>query len=71
KNTSALDAGLLSGAQAVEHYEISRYGTLKAWAAKLNMPEAVRLLEQTLQEEKKTDQLLSRLAESSLNRKAA
>jgi ferritin-like metal-binding protein YciE len=71
KNTSALDAGLLSGAQAVEHYEISRYGTLKAWAAKLNMPEAVRLLEQTLQEEKKTDQLLSKLAESSLNQKAA
>ena len=71
KNTSALDAGLLSGAQAVEHYEISRYGTLKAWAAKLNLPEAVRLLDQTLQEEKKTDQLLSRLAESSLNRKAA
>ncbi len=59
------------GAQAVEHYEISRYGTLKAWAAKLNLPEAVRLLDQTLQEEKKTDQLLSRLAESSLNRKAA
>ncbi|MBW8724446.1 MAG: DUF892 family protein, partial [Inquilinus limosus] len=62
---------LLSGAQAVEHYEISRYGTLKAWATKLNMPEAVRLLDQTLQEEKKTDQLLSKLAESSLNRKAA
>ena len=71
KGTSALDAGLLSGAQAVEHYEISRYGTLKAWAAKLNLPEAVRLLDQTLQEEKNTDQLLSRLAESSLNRKAA
>ena len=71
KGASALDAGLLAGAQAVEHYEISRYGTLKAWATKLNMPEAVRLLDQTLQEEKKTDQLLSRLAESSLNRKAA
>jgi ferritin-like metal-binding protein YciE len=71
KGTSALDAGLLAAAQAVEHYEISRYGTLKAWAAKLNLPEAVRLLDQTLQEEKKTDQLLSRLAESSLNRKAA
>ena len=71
KGAPALDAGLLAAAQAVEHYEISRYGTLKAWAAKLNMPEAVRLLEQTLQEEKKTDQLLSKLAESSLNRKAA
>jgi ferritin-like metal-binding protein YciE len=71
KGASALDAGLLSGAQAVEHYEISRYGTLKAWAAKLNLPEAVQLLDQTLQEEKRTDQLLSRLAESSLNRRAA
>ena len=71
KGTPALDAGLLSAAQAVEHYEISRYGTLKAWAARLDLPEAVRLLDQTLQEEKKTDQLLSKLAESSLNRKAA
>ncbi|MDR6289246.1 MULTISPECIES: YciE/YciF ferroxidase family protein [Inquilinus] len=71
KGASALDAGLLSGAQAVEHYEIARYGTLKAWATKLGMPEAARLLDQTLQEEKKTDLLLSKLAVSSLNQKAA
>jgi ferritin-like metal-binding protein YciE len=71
KGASALDAGLLSGAQAVEHYEIARYGTLKAWATKLGMTEAARLLDQTLQEEKKTDQLLSKLAVSSLNQKAA
>ncbi len=71
KGATALDAGLLSGAQAVEHYEIARYGTLKAWATKLGMPEAAQLLDQTLQEEKKTDQLLSKLAENSLNQKAA
>jgi ferritin-like metal-binding protein YciE len=70
-DSEALDAGLLAGAQAVEHYEISRYGTLKAWAAKLGMTDAVKLLDQTLQEEKKTDQLLTQLAEASLNRKAA
>jgi ferritin-like metal-binding protein YciE len=71
KGAPALDAGLLSGAQAVEHYEIARYGTLKSWATKLGMPEAARLLDQTLQEEKKTDMLLSKLADSSLNQKAA
>jgi ferritin-like metal-binding protein YciE len=71
KGAPALDAGLLSGAQAVEHYEIARYGTLKAWATKLGMTEAARLLDQTLQEEKKTDMLLSKLAVSSLNQKAA
>ena len=49
----ALDAGLLAAAQAVEHYEISRYGTLKSWAAKLGMKDAVKLLDQTLAEEKK------------------
>ena len=70
-DTPALDAGLLAAAQAVEHYEISRYGTLKCWASELGYTEAVRLLDATLNEEKKTDQLLSRLAESSLNRKAA
>ena len=71
KGTAALDAGLLSAAQAVEHYEISRYGTLKAWAAELGMDDAVDLLEHTLQEEKKTDQLLNQLAERRLNKKAA
>src|SRR5258706_8336234 len=57
--TPALDAGLLASAQAVEHYEIVRYGTLKSWAAKLSMASAVRLLDQTLAEEKKTDDTLS------------
>jgi ferritin-like metal-binding protein YciE len=66
-NSSALDAGLLAGAQAVEHYEISRYGTLKAWAAKLGMNNAVKLLDETLQEEKKTDQILSQIAEKAVN----
>jgi ferritin-like metal-binding protein YciE len=68
--TSALDAGLLAAAQAVEHYEISRYGTLKAWATKLNMPQAVKLLDQTLNEEKKTDESLTKIAETAVNAEA-
>lgn len=71
KDSDALDAGLLSGAQAVEHYEISRYGTLIAWAQQLNMPQAAKLLQKTLDEEKKTDATLSELAEASLNNIAA
>ncbi len=67
KNSPALDAGLLAAAQAVEHYEISRYGTLSAWAKKLGMREAVTLLEETLAEEKKTDQDLTKLATSIVN----
>lgn len=67
----ALDAGLLAGAQAVEHYEISRYGTLKTWAQQLGMMDAVPLFEATLQEEKETDALLSRLAGAEVNAKAA
>ena len=69
--SEALDAGLLAGGQAVEHYEMSRYGTLKAWATQLGMKEAASLLDQTLQEEKKTDALLSRLAQARINLKAA
>jgi ferritin-like metal-binding protein YciE len=71
EDSNALDAGLLAGAQAVEHYEISRYGTLIAWAQQLNMPEAAKLLQQTLEEEKKTDATLSKLAETALNQMAA
>jgi ferritin-like metal-binding protein YciE len=71
KGSDALDAGLLCGAQAVEHYEISRYGTLAEWAQQLGHPDAVRLLRATLEEEKKTDVALTRLAEASVNRKAA
>ena len=70
-DTPALDAGLLAAAQAVEHYEISRYGTLKAWAAKLNMPQAIRLLDETLAEEKKTDETLTKIAETAVNCEAA
>jgi ferritin-like metal-binding protein YciE len=67
----ALDAGLLAGAQAVEHYEISRYGTLKAWATKLGMKDAVKLLDATLAEEKKTDDTLTKIAGSAVNAEAA
>ena len=71
KGSEALDAGMLAAAQAVEHYEISRYGTLKQWAQQLGMKDAVRLLDETLQEEKKTDQSLTSLAEASVNLEAA
>jgi ferritin-like metal-binding protein YciE len=70
-DTPALDAGLLAAAQAVEHYEISRYGTLKTWASKLGHGDAVKLLDETLAEEKKTDDALSKLAVSAINAKAA
>jgi ferritin-like metal-binding protein YciE len=71
KGTSALDAGLLAAAQAVEHYEISRYGTLKTWATELGMKDAAKLLDATLSEEKKTDDTLSVLAKSAVNLAAA
>jgi len=70
-NTPALDAGLLAAAQSVEHYEIARYGTLKAWAVKLNNPQAVKLIDQTLAEEKKTDEALTKIAETEVNYEAA
>jgi ferritin-like metal-binding protein YciE len=62
---------MLAAAQTVEHYEIARYGTLIAWADQLGMKEASKLLGETLDEEKKTDQLLTRLAEANINQKAA
>ncbi len=71
KGTAALDAGLVSAAQAVEHYEMARYGTLKTWALRLNMADAAALLDATLKEETATDKLLSNLAEGSINAKAA
>ncbi len=71
EDTPALDAGLLAAAQAVEHYEISRYGTLKSWADKLSLKDAVKLLDQTLAEEKKADETLSRIAVSAVNAEAA
>ncbi|WP_105400009.1 ferritin-like domain-containing protein [Neorhizobium sp. T7_12] len=67
KGTPALDAGLLAAAQAVEHYEISRYGTLRAWAQQLGHRDAVTLLEQTLAEESKTDEALTALAKTAVN----
>lgn len=70
KNTPALDAGLISAAQAVEHYEITRYGTLKRWAETLGKKDAAKLLDQTLQEESQTDEDLSKLAETAANKKA-
>ena len=71
KGAPALDAGLISSAQAVEHYEIARYGTLKTWAQQLGRNDAVKLLDATLKEEKMTDQKLSQLGESQDNAKAA
>lgn len=71
KGSPALDAGLISSAQAVEHYEITRYGTLKAWAVQLGMKDAARLLDETLKEESKTDETLTSLAVSAANVKAA
>jgi ferritin-like metal-binding protein YciE len=71
KESDALDAGLLAGAQAVEHYEISRYGTLIAWAEQMGMPDAAKLLKQTLAEEEKTDKSLTALAKDAINYQAA
>ncbi len=71
KGTQALDAGLVSSAQAVEHYEIARYGTLKTWAQQLGHTDAVALLDQNLQEEVATDKKLTQVATSSANQKAA
>ena len=70
KGSPALDAGLLAAAQAVEHYEISRYGTLIAWAEELGLEDAVSLLEDTLEEEKATDEALTEIAKSAINQQA-
>ncbi|WP_438753069.1 YciE/YciF ferroxidase family protein [Pararhizobium sp. O133] len=67
KGSSALDAGLLAAAQAVEHYEMARYGTLKTWAGMLGLNDAVKLLDETLQQEGDTDHALTALAEASVN----
>jgi ferritin-like metal-binding protein YciE len=66
-----LDAALIGAAQAVEHYEIARYGTLMAWAKTLGHQDVIRLLKQNLDEEKAADEKLSKMAETSVNRKAA
>jgi ferritin-like metal-binding protein YciE len=70
KGSPALDAGLLAAAQAVEHYEISRYGTLCTWAEQLGHEQSVKLLGENLDEEETTDEALSELAESVVNQQA-
>ena len=68
---AVLDAALAAAAQAVEHYEISRYGTLVTWARELGRDDCASILEETLEEEKATDAKLTQLAEQRINRKAA
>ena len=70
KDTPAIDAGLIAAAQAAEHYEITRYGTLKRWAEELGMKDAAQLLAQTLAEESKTDEALTGIADTVANQKA-
>jgi ferritin-like metal-binding protein YciE len=70
KGSPALDAGLLAAAQAVEHYEISRYGTLIAWAEQLGLDGSADLLRETLEEEKATDHALTEIAKSAINQEA-
>jgi ferritin-like metal-binding protein YciE len=70
KKAPALDAGLVAAAQAVEHYEISRYGALASWAGLLGLRDAVSLLQQSLDEEKNTDAALTRLGETGVNERA-
>ena len=70
-DSTALDAGMIAAAQAVEHYEMARYGALRTWAEELGMADAAKLLETTLLEERATDQTLTKLAEAKVNLKAA
>ena len=70
KGAPALDAGLVAAAQAVEHYEIARYGTLKRWAEQMGLNDAVRLLDETLNQEKNTDEALTELADEMINQQA-
>ena len=71
EDAEVLDAGMIGSAQSVEHYEITRYGTLIAWARQLGRDDAIRLLEANLEQEKKADRLLTEIAESAVNAKAA
>jgi ferritin-like metal-binding protein YciE len=70
KGSPALDAGLLAAAQAVEHYEISRYGTLRTWAEELGLVDVASLLEETLEEEQATDEALTEIAKTAVNQEA-
>jgi ferritin-like metal-binding protein YciE len=71
EDPEVLDAGMIGSAQAVEHYEITRYGTLIAWAKQLGRDDAIELLEANLEQEKHADQLLTKIAEATVNEKAA
>ncbi|MCK5749285.1 MAG: ferritin-like domain-containing protein [Oricola sp.] len=71
QDTDTLDAALIAAAQAVEHYEITRYGTLLTWAKELGHEDVIPLLRDTIDQEKSADDKLSRLAEDRLNKKAA
>ncbi|WP_203567426.1 YciE/YciF ferroxidase family protein [Aestuariimicrobium ganziense] len=71
EGTTALDAGLISSAQAVEHYEITRYGTLRRWAKMLGINDGYDLLTETLEQEVATDEALTKLADIEANAKAA
>lgn len=71
EDADARDAGMIAAAQAVEHYEITRYGTMIAWARTLGMEDAATLLQKNLEQEYAADDKLTKLAESSLNRQAA
>ena len=71
EDPEVLDAGMIGSAQAVEHYEITRYGTLIAWAKQLGREDAAELLEENLEQEKHADQLLTRIAESAVNERTA
>ena len=71
KDTPAIDAALIAAAQAVEHYEISRYGTLKTWAQQMGMNDAANIFDQTLKEEMATDKKLTQVAEGGINQMAA
>lgn len=71
EDKQVLDAALIAAAQAVEHYEITRYGTLVAWAKQLGREDCAALLKQNLDEEAATDEKLTKLATSGINRRAA
>jgi ferritin-like metal-binding protein YciE len=71
ENGAVCDAGMIAASQAIEHYEMARYGTLIAWARQLGMMEASKLLEETLEQEKKADATLNEIALREVNRKAA
>jgi ferritin-like metal-binding protein YciE len=67
KGLPAHDAGLLAAAQAVEHYEMTRYGTLRTWAEELGYSKSTKLLQKTLDEERATDAALTKLAKAVIN----